>query len=76
MEDYTVQYSASVRGCSDVPPAERVPMTISGTLRRFEITNLEEDSEVSGNITAINIRGRMLASFTTSTLTTSMYCSY
>ncbi len=71
MDSYTVQYSASVRGCSDVPPTQGSPMTISSTLRRFEIINLKEDSEVSGTIAAVNIRETASAPFTTSTLTAS-----
>ncbi len=70
VDSYTVQYNASVRNCS----VELVgPMTISSTVRRFEITNLKEDSEVSVIITAINIRGSNSTLVNTNTLTASMY---
>ena len=70
VDSYTVQYSASVRGCSDVPPTQGGPTTISSTLRMYEITNLKEDSDISGTIAAVT-GGSASTSFTTSTLTAS-----
>ena len=72
MDSYTVQYSARVRGCSGVPPTQGGPI-INSTLRMFTITGLEEDSEVSGTITAINMHGRMVAEFITTTTTAGSY---
>ncbi len=71
VDSYTVQYNASVRGCN--PPSQKIGNTsINGTLRMFEITNLEEDSDVSVTIMAVNIRGSSSAMVTTNTLTASM----
>ncbi len=71
MDSYTVQYSASVRGCS--LPLQTGGLTSTGTQRSIAINGLEEDSDVSVTITAVNIRGSTSASvFTTSTTTAGM----
>ena len=70
VDSYAVQYSASVRGCSDVPILS--DMTIGITMRSHTITSLNESSDVSGTITAVNIRGSTSATFTTNTFTASM----
>ena len=66
VDSYTVQYSASVRGCN--VQSQGGPISINSTQRNFTITGLEEDSDVSVIITAVNIRGSTSAPvFTTST---------
>ncbi len=71
VDSYTVQYSASVRGCN--PPSQKSGNTsINSTLRNFTITGLEEDSDVSVTIAAVNIRGSNSALVTTNTLTASI----
>ena len=75
MDSYTVQYSASVRGCTGVQPTQGGPITISGTSTMFTIPNLEEDSDVSGTVSAVNIRGTTPATFNTRTTSASMCCT-
>ena len=71
MDSYTVQYSASVRGCN-VQPQTGGP-TSTGTQRSYTITGLQEDSDVTVTVSAVNIRGTASTMVTTSTLTASMY---
>lgn len=73
MDNYTVQYSAHVLNCSDEAPTQSGMMTINSNMRIYEITNLEEESDVSITITAINIRGNSTAAFTTTTLGASKF---
>ena len=47
MDSYTIQYSVRVRSCSDASLTRFGPFSISSTLRTYEITNLEEDSDIS-----------------------------
>ena len=75
MDSYTVQYSARVRGCSGVPTLNRLQADISRNERSFVINNLEEDSDVSVTLRAVNIRGTNSAAFNTRTTTASMCMS-
>ena len=72
MDSYTIQYNASVMGCSDVLPSTNTTFVDSSTTT-FEITNLEEDSTVMGTVAAVNIRGNAFTQFTTNTIATRMY---
>ena len=66
VDSYTVQYSASVRGCSDVPVMMNT-MTLGSTTTMFEITGLEEDGIIMGTVDAVNIGGSVSAEFTINT---------
>ena len=68
MDSYILEYNATVRGCVDIPPTQGGPIIINSTLRMFELTDLEEDSDIAGTITAVNIRGRSSSTFSTMTL--------
>ena len=70
MESYSVQYTATVRGCN--LPSQSRTITIDSTERSFPISRLEENSDVSGSVAAVNIRGRNTASFSTNTFTASV----
>ena len=69
VDSYTVQWNATVRGCGT--QSQGGP-TSTGTQRSFVISNLEEDSDVSGTVSSNNPGGSVSASFSTSTLTASM----
>ena len=70
MDSYSVEYTATVKRCNR--PSQSRTMTIDSTERSFPIKGLEEDSIVSGSVTAVNIRGRRPASFSTGTFTASV----
>ena len=70
MDSYTVQWTATVRGCNTQPQSGTT--TRSRSDRSFVISDLEEDSDVSGTVRANNPGGSVSASFSTSTLTASM----
>ena len=75
MDDYTVQYNASIRDCKSVPSLTTGSSTIGREERMFEITDLEENSDVSVTLAAVNIVGSSSASVTTTTHTVSMHMS-
>ena len=70
MDSYTVQWIATVRGCTTQPQSGTT--TRSSSERSFVISDLEEDSDVSVAVSANNPGGSVSASFSTSTLTASM----
>ena len=70
MDSYTLQWTATVRGCGI--QSQGGPTTRSNSERSFVISDLEEDSDVSGIVRATNSGGSDSASFNTSTLTASM----
>ena len=70
MDNYTVQWTATVRGCGI--QSQGGPTNRSSSERSFNISDLEEDSYVSGTVRAHNPGGSVSASFSTSTLTASM----
>ena len=72
MESYTVQYSAGMSGCTSSSRNGTI-IDIVSTRRTFEITDLEEGSDIMGTVTAINRGGRSQTPFTTMTLATSKY---
>ena len=74
MDGYTVQWTATVRGCGIQSQGGPIPR--SSSERSFVISDLEEDSDVSGSVRANNPGGSVSDSFNTSTLTASMsHCS-
>ena len=70
MDSYTVQWNATVREC-DIQ-SQGGPTTRSSSERSFAINGLEEDSDVLGTVSANNPGVCVSASFSTSTLTSSM----
>ena len=62
VDSYTLEYSASVIGCSDVQPREG-NVTINGSQTRFDISNLQDNSNVLGTVSAVNNEGSRSASF-------------
>ena len=70
MDSYTVQWTATVRGCTTQPQSGNTIR--SSNERSFVISDLEEDGYVSGTVRANNPGGSVSASFSTSTLTASM----
>ena len=67
VDSYTVQYSARVRNCDQQSSFGPIPFNASQ--RSYRISGLEEDSTVTGTLTAINIRGRTERGFSTTTIT-------
>lgn len=72
MDSYTVEYTATVRGCSEILE-QHESQTLSRASTSLEITGLEEDSTVTGTVAAVNIIGMAVGIFTTNTLTASKY---
>ena len=56
MDNYTVDYTATVRGCSDLAPQSDT-ITLPGSSRMVNITGLEENSDVGLTVNANNARG-------------------
>ena len=69
VESYTIEYNSTVRGCNDIPPIQH-GISVSGADRAIGITNLEENSDIFGTISAINMIGRTSTLFAGGTLTT------
>ena len=65
MDSYTVQYSATVKGCNI--RSHGGPTSTGGTQRSYTITGLQEDSDVTVTVTAINIGGSSSRTLQTST---------
>jgi len=70
VHNYTISYSASFRGCSGVPHNFNKKV-IEGDITEVNITDLEENSEVTIKITAINSVGNSSTSLNYTTLSTS-----
>ena len=62
VDNYTVAYSASVRGCNDVAQ-QKSNITLNSSSRMVNISALEENSIVMINITVANAGGSTLRSF-------------
>ena len=71
VDSYTLQYRVTVRGCG--PPSQTISQSFTSEQRNDVINSLQEGSDVSGSISAVNIRGSTSATFATSTDTTRMF---
>ncbi len=65
VQNYTISYTRTA-GCSDAPSGSQ---TISGSMRMYTLSGLQEDITYNITITAMNTRNRLSAtkSFTTFT---------
>ena len=63
VDNYTVGYNFSVRGCSDVPQ-QNYSITLGGSSRMVNMTGIQEDSTVMIKITVNNAGGSTPRLFT------------
>ena len=71
MDNYTIEYTASVRSCSQVM-TQNGSTALDGSSRMTSIMDIEEDSIVTVSITAVNTGGTasaVLSKFTSTSST-------
>ncbi len=72
VQNYTIIYTRTA-GCSDAPSGSQ---TISGSMRMYTLSGLQEDITYGITITAMNPRNRLSATESFTTLTASMLSNY
>ena len=70
VQNYIISYTRTA-GCSDAPSGSQ---TISGSMRMYTLSGLQENITYSITITAMNARKRLSATESFATLTACMLC--
>ena len=69
IDRFEVTYSYTVNRCSDTPSAQRTDNITAGSTRSHTLTGLNEDSNYSITVRAINNEGSTMATVSADTMT-------